>query len=73
MVRGLRHTRRTDAARTVEGGEDLVEPHHNAADGGTLLHQQHIETLLAKIEGGLHPRDPPTDYHGIVSFTDLSH
>ena len=40
---------------------------------GSLLHQQHLEPLLAQVESGLHAGYPPADHQGVVAFTNLSH
>ncbi len=46
-----RHLRRGDAARTVEGGEDLAEQDHLPADAGVLLDDEDLVAHVAELQG----------------------
>ena len=66
VVDGRRHLRRRDAARAVEGREDLAEQDHLPADAGLLLDEQDPVAHVAELEGGLHAADPGADDEDVV-------
>jgi hypothetical protein len=73
VVGHLGHPRGTDAATAVQGGEDLVQPDHDAADGGLSLDQQHLKPLSGQVERGLHAGDARPDNQPIVPILDVCH
>ena len=73
VVGRLRHARRADAARAVEGREDLVEPHHHPADRGKALDEQHLVALLAQVERRLQAGDAAADHQGVVALANGGH
>ncbi len=65
MGRG-RHFGGGDTTGAIQGGKDLGEPDHLAADGGVLFDDGHRKILLGEIEGRLQPGDPPAQDQGVV-------
>ena len=55
MVGNCGHLGGGDAAAAVQGGEDLAEGDHLAADAGFSFHQSDLVALICQIQGGLHP------------------
>ncbi len=66
MGRG-RHLGRGDAAGAIQGGKDLGEPDHLAADGGVFFHQGHRKVLVGKIQGRLQPGDATAQNQGVIA------
>jgi hypothetical protein len=64
MGRG-RHLRGGDTTGAIEGGKDLGEPDHLAADGGVLFQHGHGKILLRQGQGRLQPGDAPAQDQGI--------
>ena len=67
MVGGPGHLGGGDAAGAVQGGKDLGEPDHLAADGGVLFDDRHGESLVGQIQGRLKAGDAAADHQGIES------
>ena len=61
---------RRDAARAVQGGEDLAEQDHLAADAGFLLHQQDAVAHVAELQGGFHAADAGPHDQDVVAGHD---
>jgi hypothetical protein len=60
---GLYQLRRQDSDGAVVGGKGLVQPGHDAADGGRSFNQIDIEPGIGKVHGCLDPCDPTADNH----------
>ncbi len=67
-----RHLGGRDAARAVQGGEDLAEQDHPAADARFLLDEQDVVAHVAELERRLHAGDAAAYYEGVVLGHDLA-
>ncbi len=61
MPAGLDELGREDAHRAVVGGEGLVQPGHDAADGRVGLEEVDLLAGVGQVEGGLDAADAATD------------
>ena len=64
MGRG-RHLGCGDATGAIQGGKDLGEPDHLAADGGILFDDGHPEILVGERQGRLQSGDAPAQDQGV--------